>query len=147
MTTRLTAVLLTSSETASSRLVRDPSGESRPHPKGSLLLVPPGEVVFFSFRARKLRSFVFRTLGAPEPHSTAIPGVSPGVRLLLHTQTAGRLQRLEELLQYLDRIALPPSSLSDRFYSRLHAVLSGRLPQGKVLRSLLADERPPEAGT
>lgn len=136
----LTAVLLTSSEAAASRILHGTPVESRPHHKGAVALLAPGELVVYSFRARKTRTFVFRTLAAPEDIATRVPGVTPAVRLLLHTHSLGRLRRLEELLRYLERIGCAPSALSDRFYSRLHAILSGRLPPGKVLRSLLVDE-------
>lgn len=136
----LTALVLSSSETASSRLLHGTPVERRSHPKGSVVLVESGQIVVYSVRARKLRTFVFRTLSAPEILSSWVPGVSPSVRLLLHTQTLGRLRRLEELLRYLERLGCSPSSLSDGFYSRLNAILSGRLPRGKVLRSLLANE-------
>lgn len=136
----LTAVLITSTEAATSRILYGNAVEQRPHPRGAVALVPPGEIVVYSFRAKKPRTFAFRTLASPDIVTSTVVGVSPGVRLLVHAQSAGRLRRLEELLGYLQRLGLAPSSLSDLFYLRLHAVLSGRLPRGKLLGSLLADE-------
>lgn len=76
----LTTILITASATASSRLVDGPAHEHRVHPKGSLVLLPPGEIVFCSFRAWKLRTCVFRTLAAPETLSSEVSGISPHVR-------------------------------------------------------------------
>lgn len=138
MTTTL--VLATSSATVSSALLHGAAIERRPHPRGAVLVLPPGQIALYCLRTVKYRCFLFRTLGAPEELSSEVPGVSPRVRLLLQTQTLGRLARLQELLRYLARTGLQPSSLSDAFYLRLNAILNGRLPKGKALRSLLARE-------
>jgi hypothetical protein len=139
--TSRTAVLITHSAAVSSRVFHGAVAERRPHPRGTVLLVPPEQMVFYAVRTVQCRTFVFRTLSAPEPLSSQVPGVSPSVRLLLETRTLGRLSRLEQLLRYLERAGLEPSSLPDAFYSRLHAILSGRLPSSaKVIRSLLHQE-------
>jgi len=87
-----------------------------------------------------MRVFVFRTLQHDEPLSSELPGISPRARLLLQTGTVGRARRLEELLVYLNRQGRLPTALSDGFYVRLHALLSGRLPRAKILRRLLEQE-------
>jgi hypothetical protein len=139
--TPTTSVLTTSSRAVSSQLIHGVVIERHSHPRGSVLVLPPGQIAVYCLRAVKCRSFVFRTLGRPEPLATEIPGVSPCVRLLMQMHTLGRLARLEELLRYLAKTRQQPSSLSDTFYLRLHAILSGKLPSsGKVLRSLLDQE-------
>lgn len=135
-----TLVLSTNSPTVSSALIHGSSIDRRPHPRGVILVLPPGQIALYCLRTVKYRCFLFRTLAAPELLSSEVPGVSPRVRLLLETQTLGRLARLRELLRYLARTGLEPSSLSDAFYLRLNALLNGRLPKGKALRSLLAQE-------
>lgn len=114
--------------------------EREPHHRGMVAVVPPGEVVFYCLRTRVHRAFVFRTLGAPEALASEVPGVSPAVRLLVQTQTLGRLARLEELMRYLARSGRHPSTLSDAFYSRLNAVVGGRVPSSARVRSLVDHE-------
>ena len=134
-----TLVLIRTSSAVATRLVHG-GPLLRVSDGGTVATIPAGEIVVYSLQARALRCFVFRTLNAPESFSTVVPGVSPKVRLLLHTSTLGRLQRLQQLLAYLERIGRTPSSLSDGFYLRLHTILNGRLPKTRVLRSLLDQE-------
>lgn len=142
MTSR-TLVLTMSSVAVSSRLLHGTVVERHSHPRGAVLGLPPGQIAVYCVRAVKCRAFLFRTLATPEPLSSELPGVTPRVRLLLQTQTLGRLARLEELFRYLARSGQQPSSLSDTFYLRLNAILAGKLPSsGKVLRSLLDREDP-----
>ena len=138
-----TAVLVTTSAALSSRLIHGAVAEHRVHSRGTVLVMPPGQIAFYGVWTVKCRTFVFRTLAAPEQLASEVPGVSPDVRLLLETHSRGRLARLQQLLRYLARKGLPPSSLSDAFYLRLHAILSGKLPApSKVIRSLLDQEEP-----
>lgn len=141
MTPRATGVLVSTSASASAMLLHGSVIDRRPHSRGTLLLLPPDAIAFYCLRSTRCRTFVFRTLAAPEPLCTELPGVEPAVRLLLDVDTRGRLTRMEELLRFLQRKGVAPSKLSDRFYLRLHAILRGKLPRsGKVLRSLLDDE-------
>jgi hypothetical protein len=137
----MTMVLVTHSTSASSRVLHGTVVDRRPHPRGVVLVVAPGEVVFYGLRTRVHRAFVFRTLATSEDFASEVPGVSPPVRLLLQTQTLGRWARLEELVRHLARSGRNPSSLSDAFYSRLNAVLGRKLPSsGRVIRALLDHE-------
>lgn len=139
--TTSTRVLEMTSPSVTTRVVSSPAGERQPHPRGSVLVVPPGQVVVYCLRASACRAFVFRTLERLEPMSSAVPGVSPAVRLLVQTQTLGRLARLEDLVQYLAKTGRDPSSLSDVFYLRLNAILAGKLPRSRrTLRSLFERE-------
>ena len=139
----MTSVLVTHSTSASSRVLHSTVVDRRPHARGIVLVVPPGEIVFYCLRTRVHRAFVFRTLRAIEDFASEVPGVSPPVRLLLQTQTLGRLARLEELVRDLARSGRNPSSLSDSFYSRLNAVLGRRVPSSaRSIRSLLDHEDP-----
>jgi hypothetical protein len=135
-----TLVLLTNSAPVSSALIHGAAIERRQHPRGAVLVLPPGQIALYCLRTVKCRAFLFRTLAHPELISSEVPGVSPRVRLLLQTQTLGRLARLQELFRYLATEDLQPSFLSDRFYLRLNAILCGKLPKAKILRSLLAEE-------
>jgi hypothetical protein len=139
-----TRVLTMSSPDVSAWLVHGAVIAREPHPRGAVLSLPPGEIAFYCVHAVRCRTFVFRTLATLEPGSSELVGVRPSVRLLLQTQSRGRLKRLEALLRYLARAGRQPSTLSDTFYLRLHAILSGKLPStGKVLTSLLEHEHAP----
>jgi hypothetical protein len=80
---------------------------------------------------------IFRTLRAGERDGSTLPGVQPQVRLLLEVRTRGRADRVRQLFDYLKKEGRGASVLNDGFYFRLDVVLRGRLPQHKVLRSLL----------
>jgi hypothetical protein len=71
--------------------------------------------------------------------AVALPGVRPRVQLLMQITTAGRIRLARSLFAYLLRSGACPSTLPDGFYVRLGAVLAGRLPRHKVLRSLLLE--------
>lgn len=132
-----TLVLITTSREVTTRLVHGSVLSQEPSRTGRVVTIAPGEIVFYALQARRERCFVFRTLRTTELCASSVPGVSPPVRLLLQTSTRGRLLKLEALLGHLARIGRSPSSLSDAFYLRLHALLDGRLPRTKVLRTLL----------
>ncbi len=138
---RQTSALLLRTATAETRLLYGTVSATRAHAKGYVVLLPAEQICLYSLRATRLRTFVFRTLRTDEALSTRVPGVAPPVRLLVQTETRGRQRKLWGLFVYLKAQAVPPSSLSDGFYSRIHALLAGRLPKAKVLRSLLAQER------
>ncbi len=107
--------------------------------RGCVALFDPGEVVAYRIRQRRhTRLFVFRTVEVGEPLATEVPGVRPRVRLLVAVRTAARARLAERLFAYLVRTGHLPSRLSDGFYLRVGAVLSGRLPPRKILASLLA---------
>ena len=135
-----TRALLLRTATAETRLLHGTVSATLAHAKGYVVLLPAEQICVYSLRATRLRTFVFRTLRTDEERSTRVPGVKPPVRLLVQTETRGRHRKLCGLFAYLKAQAVPPSSLSDGFYSRIHALLAGRLPKAKVLRSLFAQE-------
>lgn len=106
---------------------------------GPVALFESGEVVgYLLHRRRRARVFVFRTLDVDDRLAATVPGVSPRVRLLFEVRTPGRIRRARSLFEYFVRARHDPSELGDDFYVRVGAVLNGRLPAYKVLRSLLA---------
>jgi hypothetical protein len=86
---------------------------------------------------RRNRVFVFRTLQVDDRLAASVPGVKPHVQLLLQVHSSGRDRLIRELFAYLARTCREPSSMPDDFYVRVGAVLGGRLPGPKVVRSLL----------
>ena len=102
-----------------------------------------GQVVAYQIRSRRRRRlFVFRTLEVDDGFAVAVPGVRPHVQLLLELRTAGRIRIARSLFGYLLRTGRDPSALPDVFYTRVGAMLGGRLPRHKVLPSLLSAYRP-----
>ena len=107
---------------------------------GSVALFASGELVAYLVRSRRRTClFVFRTLGADDPLAATAPGVRPRVQLLLEVRSAGRTRLVQRLFAYLARTQCDPASLADGFYLRVGALLGGRLPAHKILRSLLGD--------
>jgi hypothetical protein len=101
-----------------------------------------GEVVAYQIRSRRRRRlFVFRTLDVDDTFAVAVPGVRPRVQLLLELRTAGRIRLARNLFGYLVRTGRDPSALPDIFYTRVGAMLGGRLPAHKVLLHLLRTTR------
>jgi hypothetical protein len=101
-----------------------------------------GEVVAYQIRSRRRsRIFVFRTLNVDDAFAVTVPGVRPRVQLLLQLRTAGRIRIARSLFAYLMRTGRDPSALPDTFYTRVGAVLEGRLPAHKVLLHLLRTTR------
>jgi hypothetical protein len=86
--------------------------------------------------------FYFRTLEVDDAFAVAVPGVRPHVQLLLELRTAGRIRIARSLFGYLVRTGRDPSALPDVFYTRVGAMLGGRLPGHKILPSLLSAYRP-----
>jgi hypothetical protein len=137
---RLTAALLTTSPALTTSLLLGTAVATRPHPRGQVALLAPGELALYFVRASRARAFLFRTLAAPEPITTLVPGVSEPVRLLVETASLDRSSKLARALRYLRAKGRNPSALSDDFYLRIHALLDGKLPRHKILHHLLADE-------
>jgi hypothetical protein len=97
-----------------------------------------GEVVAYEVRSRRRRRlFVFRTLEVDDALAVAVPGVRPRVQLLMELHTEGRIRLVRSLFAYLTRTGWDPSALPDAFYTRVGALLGGRLPGHKILPSLL----------
>jgi hypothetical protein len=102
-----------------------------------------GEVVAYQIRSRRRwRLFVFRTLDVDDAFAVAVPGVRPRVQLLLGLRTVGRIRIARSLFGYLVRTGQDPSALPDVFYTRVGAMLGGRLTGHKILPSLLSAYRP-----
>jgi hypothetical protein len=102
-----------------------------------------GQVVAYQIRSRRRqRLFVFRTLAVDDAFAVAVLGVRPHVQLLLELRTAGRIRLVRSLFAYLARTGWDPSALPDAFYTRVGAMLGGRLPGHKILHSLLSAYRP-----
>jgi hypothetical protein len=98
-----------------------------------------GQIVAYQIRSRRRRRlFVFRTLEVDDAFAVAVPGVRPRVQLLLELHTAGRIRLARSLFAYLTRTGRDPSALPDIFYTRVGALLGGRLPAHKVLPALLS---------
>jgi hypothetical protein len=105
---------------------------------GPIALFRPGELVAYRLgRLHKRRLYVFRTLDVADRFAAAVPGVRPGVRLLLALRSPGRVKLAQRLLSYLANAGRDPNALPDAFYLRVAAALSGRPPALKILLSLL----------
>jgi hypothetical protein len=102
-----------------------------------------GKVVAYQVRSRRRRRlFVFRTLDVDDSLAVALPGVRPRVQLLMELHTEGRIRLVRSLFAYLTRTGWDPSALPDAFYTRVGAMLGGRLPGHKILPLLLSAYRP-----
>ena len=102
-----------------------------------------GQVIAYQIRSRRRRRlFVLRTLDVDDAFAVAVPGVRPRVQLLLELRTAGRIRIARSLFGYLVRTGRDPSALPDVFYTRVGAMLGGRLPAHKILPSLLSAYSP-----
>ncbi|HEY4013359.1 MAG TPA: hypothetical protein VGM06_08475 [Polyangiaceae bacterium] len=116
-------------------------------PLGPILLFGPGVIVAYVLQSRRRRHlFVFRTLEVDDPLAVSVPGVRPRVQLLLDLVSAGRMRLVRGLFAYLMKTGRAPSDLPDDFYVRVGAVLCGRLPGHKILRSLLEASLQSESG-
>ena len=104
-----------------------------------------GEVVAYLIRSRRRRRlFVFRTLEVDDAFAVTVPGIRPHVQLLMQFGTAGRIRLARSLFAYLNRTGWDPSALPDTFYTRIGALLGGRLPAHKVLLNFLRAKSPVE---
>jgi hypothetical protein len=107
---------------------------------GLIVVFGPGEIVAYVLHGqRQRRLFVFRTLDVDDAFAASVPGVRPHVQLLLALTSAGRVRLVRGLFSHLVKTGRAPSNLPDDFYVRVSALLSGRLPGHKILRSLLRD--------
>lgn len=105
---------------------------------GPIALLAPGEVVAYRLRSRRLtRLFVFRTLDIDDRLAAFVPGVRPGVRLLIAVRSAGRVRLACDLFAHLTKTGRTPSRLTDAFYLRVGVALAGRLPSREIQPSLL----------
>jgi hypothetical protein len=110
---------------------------------GPVARFEPGELVAYQIRSRRRRRlFVFRTLEVDDALAVAVPGVRPRVQLLMELHTEGRIRLVRSLFAYLTRTGWDPSALPDAFYTRVGAMLGGRLPGHKILPLLLSAYRP-----
>jgi hypothetical protein len=108
---------------------------------GPIALFRSDSLVAYLLRSRRRHSlYVFRTLCADDRLAARLPGVVPGVRLLVSVRSKGRSRLVQRLFTYLARHGRDPAALPDRFWFRLGAVLGGRLPRHKILVSLLSRE-------
>jgi hypothetical protein len=111
---------------------------------GPVALFFAGELVAYRIRYRhRTRLFVFRTLEVDDRCAARIPGVRPRVQLLFDVHTVARVRLVRGLFAYLTKTGRDPARLPDGFYLRVGVALAGRLPQHKILLSLLG---PPCAG-
>jgi hypothetical protein len=107
--------------------------------RGPVALFDSGQLVGYQIRyRRRMRLFVFRTLEVDDRLAASVPGVQPRVQLLLQVCSPGRARLVWELFAYLLRTGHEPSALPDDFYVRVGLVLAGRLPNHKILISLLS---------
>ena len=106
---------------------------------GAVALFGPGEVVAYLLRHRRRpQLYVFRTLEVPDRLAASVPGVRPGVQLLIHLSTEGRVRFARGVFSYLLKSGREPSRLTDAFYLRISAAAAGRLPARRILLSLLS---------
>ena len=109
---------------------------------GPVALFDAGELVAYRLCSRRKRRFyVFRTLVVADRLAPMLPGVHPGVALLLGLRTLGRERLTVRLFDAIRGEGLEPGSLSDTFYVRVGGVLAGRVPPLRVLLTLLQRER------
>jgi hypothetical protein len=110
---------------------------------GPIARFESGQVVAYRIRGRRRRRlFVFRTLEVDDALAVAVPGTRPRVQLLMELRTEGRIRLVRSLFAYLARTGWDPSALPDAFYTRVSALLGGRLPGHKILPLLLSAYRP-----
>jgi hypothetical protein len=147
-----TAVQLRSGDGTAGRvrcaIVYGPPHASVPGRLGPVAIFEPGAIVAYEVSGgRRARLFVFRTLVVDDRLAATVPGVWPRVRLLAALRTAGRARLAARLFAYLLRSGRCPCGMPDAFYVRVGAVLAGRLPRQKVLRSLLVPRESEEPWT
>ena len=88
-------------------------------------------------------TLVFKTLHTADPLGAKLPGVHPRVSLLLEARGSLAASRLRNLFRYLSKRGLRPEDLSEDFWVRLDAVLSGQVRRGRGphLPALLRHEK------
>lgn len=114
------------------------------HRIGQVVVFGPGQLVVYMIEGfRHTITYVFKTL----PHATAnaakLPGVTPRVSLLLEARGSLSVSRIRNLLRYLERRKASPDDLSEAFWIRLDAVLSGQIRRAPVstLKALMRHEQ------
>jgi hypothetical protein len=109
-------------------------------PRGPVALFEPGEIVAYLIQSPSWRRlFVFRTLAATDRLADEVPGVRPGVVLLLSVRTRMRIGVVKDLLEEVEGRNVSLSHLSEGFYVRLSSLLGGRsVSDGQRARALLA---------
>ena len=109
--------------------------------RGMLRIFPAGELVVYLVRqAGRGRLFVFRTASSSAPGTTTVPGVQPGVGLLLVARTGRQIHRFGQLLEALKRAAYEPRTLPDQFFLRAAGLLGRRECMDDVVNVLLCQE-------
>jgi hypothetical protein len=105
---------------------------------GPVALFVPGEIVAYLLRSRRgPHLYVFRTLEVRDRLAASVPGVWPGVQLLIDVTTARRIRFARGVFSYLLKGGREPCRVADAFYLRVSAALAGRVPTRGILRSLL----------
>jgi hypothetical protein len=110
-------------------------------PNGRICFFPPNELVAYLIRVRSRSQLVlFRTLAAPEPLASFVPGVASEVRVLLVVSTLRGIGRVRGLLHVLAQLGHNLRDLSDSLYLRAGAVLGRQRSVRDVARALLLHE-------
>jgi hypothetical protein len=108
------------------------------------LIASGGLVAYLLEHAGTHRLFVFRTTVPWDCEGTdRVPGVWPGVRLLVSVQEPGAIDRVEGVFNYLARRNRRPDELSDIFWLRVSHVMGGTRTNQRLLPALLAKEKEP----
>ncbi len=137
-----TAVQLRSETSIQCVLLAGTPAQTRPGRLGPIAIFEPDALVAYVVRTATTPSLsVFRTLAVDDALAATVPGVAPRVRLLVHVHTAGRVRAMRRLFHLITTRRIDPSALSDAFYVRVGAVLSGRPTDAARLRALLGREQ------
>jgi hypothetical protein len=111
---------------------------------GYVALFAPDEIVAYRLRWRRsTRLFVFRTLDVDDRFAAAVPGVRPGVRLLIELRTTGRVRVARRLFAHVVETKRSLSDLPDSFLLRVGSAIAGRQPTHLALLSLLVHTNAP----
>ena len=95
---------------------------------GRIALFAPGALVAYRLRSRRrVRLYIFRSLGVRDPLAAEVPGVWPQVQLLVHLCSAGRVRLARSLFGCLTQAGIEPARVPDDFYLRMGVVLAGRV--------------------
>jgi hypothetical protein len=109
-------------------------------PRAAAHFLPGQLVVSLLETDQRLRLFAFRTLAPGSHGGSLVPGIRPGVDLLLATRTRLAASRLRNMLLYLRRRQIDPAGLSDDFWLSLGVVISSKLRGKGYLADLLSHE-------
>ena len=72
----------------------------------------------------KSKAFVIKT--GPSNNAVIVPGIYPEVELLAEAKTKGKVTRLQNILEYIDRNNIKFCELSSMFFLRLNCLLDDR---------------------